>query len=249
MDLPMYLRVIWRFRLLVGVGLILAALLTFVSTAKVAHGRITYRQHQTWISHSMLMVTQPGFPNGRAVLDDSVQVGTAKKPAFAQRYADPNRLISLALIYAQMVSGDSVRRSVVAKDGPLRNDKIAATTVTNVSTSSALPIVDVTGVAGSRERAITLARDASAALQATILSDEESAGISPDRRVELNVIARATPLTSKILTARSMTRPVFIFLLILTATIALAFLLENARPRIRRVASEEHVAQPSRASA
>ena len=80
MDLNLYLRVLWRFRLIVVVGFVLAITVAFASVAKVgADGSlsISYRQQPTWQGTTRLFVTQQGFPWGRTVLPGSCSdVGT-----------------------------------------------------------------------------------------------------------------------------------------------------------------------------
>ena len=68
MDLPLYLRVLWRFRLLVAFGTVLAIALALLVTVRVSLSSpyLAYRQSQTWSSESRVFVTQQGFPWGYA---------------------------------------------------------------------------------------------------------------------------------------------------------------------------------------
>jgi hypothetical protein len=66
MDLSLCFGVLWRFRLIVAAGFVLA------SFAKVgfAHGSlsISHRLQEAWQGTTRLFVTQQGFPWGRTVL-------------------------------------------------------------------------------------------------------------------------------------------------------------------------------------
>ena len=65
MDFGLYVRVLWRFRLLVVLGLILALSLAMLSFVRVGTDGVTYRQTELWASTTRLLVTQTGFPEGR----------------------------------------------------------------------------------------------------------------------------------------------------------------------------------------
>ena len=71
MDLSLYGRVIWRFRWLVVLGLILAIALAVLSVAKVSSHGLSYRKHEVWQSSTTVLLTQHGFPWGRAVVPPS----------------------------------------------------------------------------------------------------------------------------------------------------------------------------------
>jgi len=72
MSLELDMRVLWRFRVLVLAGLLLAILLAGMAMFKVDFGggapKLTYRQSETWQSTARLLITQDGFPEGRTTL-------------------------------------------------------------------------------------------------------------------------------------------------------------------------------------
>src|SRR5689334_8767941 len=105
MDIKLYGRVLWRFRVLVIVGLIAACALATVAMFHVSSNGLKYRQTETWSSTARLFVTQEGFPWGRAV-DPSTLAPNAKT---APRFADANRFTGLAFLYAQLATSDDVR--------------------------------------------------------------------------------------------------------------------------------------------
>ena len=98
-DLNLYLRVLWRFRLIVAIGLVLAISLAFASLVKVgfAHGSLSlsYRQQPTWQSTTRLFVTQEGFPWGRSVFPTTSPTTvppTGNSASSGLEFADPDSL-------------------------------------------------------------------------------------------------------------------------------------------------------------
>ncbi len=69
MNLVLLGYVAWKHRLVLLVGFGLACLLAFVAVYRVGSNGISYRQQEQWVSHETLLVTQPGFPVGRTVLN------------------------------------------------------------------------------------------------------------------------------------------------------------------------------------
>src|SRR5437762_10309500 len=85
---------------------------------------ITYRQNQTWVSYVTMLVSQEGFPWGRAVLDQS-DPSAKNKVNRTARFADPGRFSSLAILYSHFADSDAVKR-LMLRDGPLRGKIEAA---------------------------------------------------------------------------------------------------------------------------
>ena len=67
--------------------------------------------------------------------------------------------------------------------------------------------------------------------------------IPPKQRVIVTVIKE--PLTAKLLSGRSFTIPIVVFLSTMVVVFGLALVLENMRPRVRAVAGEERRAPAS----
>lgn len=82
MDLSLHLRVLWRFKIVLAVGLFVAVFLALLAGTKASA--------RTWKSEATLFVTQPGFPWGRTVtkyLPGDIATGKPSIPT-----ADPQRL-------------------------------------------------------------------------------------------------------------------------------------------------------------
>src|SRR5919199_801399 len=106
MDLQLYARVLWRFRVVAGTGAAIAILLAFLSYVKVgfAHGHptVAHRQSEQWASYSKIFVTQRGFAIGRTSAGEGVPVDADKNlpPSQRSRFADPLRFTTLAITYS-----------------------------------------------------------------------------------------------------------------------------------------------------
>lgn len=83
MDLHLYLRVIWRFRLLVMAGVIVGLTLSFLSSVSVRlDGGVPtfkYREHELWTARATVLVTEPEFPLGRSVFEEEVPPAGAEE--------------------------------------------------------------------------------------------------------------------------------------------------------------------------
>jgi hypothetical protein len=235
MDLQLMLRVLWRFRLLVGLGLLAAVGLSGLSVFKVdlSHGtpRLDYRKKQEWSSSATLFITQRGFPWGRS----------PSNPA-----SDPTRLAELSTVYANLAASDVVRGMVV-RSGPFDEalDSIDATAVPAAPGSDVtLPLVLVTGMSWTPARATALAERAETAFR-TFIARQQSANAIPDAQRVIVSEVKAPSLEKAVLVkGRSKSIPMVVFVSVMIAVCGLAFLLENLRPRTRPVAADERVAPP-----
>src|SRR5262245_61143016 len=193
MDLGLYARVLWRFRLLVVAGFILALALAILSMARVSPSGFTYRQSQLYESTTRLGVTQNGFPWGRLFATEPSKDGAAVPMTPAEQaaklgipIADPNRFNNLAILYAELATSDPVRR-LMLRDGPI-GGKISAVPVV-VQQNIVLPFIDLTAIARTPQGAIRLAQRSADALQ-NYIRDQQTANNVPstDRVVIQDVL-------------------------------------------------------------
>jgi hypothetical protein len=245
MDLSLFLRVLWRFRILLAAGTALAAALALLTVMHVeledGQPKFRYREPVLWSAHSTLLVTQEGFPWGRSILDEMVAVpAETPEPALVPRFATPDRFISLALLYSELANSDSVRREVLPRDaGPSTYE---AATVPDRGGAGYLPLIRVTGTSTSPANAVWVAERATSALKAFIDRQQDTSRIAPRNRVQLNVVRK--PEEAQISSKRSFVKPAFVFLLILTIFIGLAFVLQNLRPSPDQLAVESTTGDP-----
>jgi hypothetical protein len=225
MDLSLYGRVLWRFRWLIAVGLILATVLSVLSVAKVSTHGLKYRKPEVWQSSSNVLLTQKGFPWGRSSLP--AQEGSSQ-------FGGPGWLSGLTELYAQFANSDQVR-AIMLRSGASPLWRLTAAPVIPSGSSSALPVVALAGMAYTPKGAIEATLAGRAAFIRYVSSQQALAAIPNGDRVDLQVLQNATPPV--LVQPRRKTLPIVIFLAVMTAAIALAFVLENARPRVTPVAT------------
>src|SRR5829696_695193 len=162
MDLQLYARVLWRFRIVVAIGTLLAIGLAFMSYYKVSLSggpTITPRQAEVWRSDATLFVTQPGFPWGRLGVDSSDVTGAPQEEQQQRssgdfRFADPDRFVDLAKLYSYLAEGDGVRR-ILERDGPIDGQIMAEPIASDEGDS--LPLVGISATSSSAAGAARLA--------------------------------------------------------------------------------------------
>jgi prepilin-type processing-associated H-X9-DG protein len=237
MDLRLYMRVLWRFRLLTVCGVLLALSLSFLAYVNVAFAdgrvRLTYRESEQWASYTKLFVTQQGFPWGYSVTPNADATDSAVPPSDADlRFADQARFTNLAVLYSQLATSDPVRR-IIREDGPVRGTVIAAPVLALNNPGNPLPIISLAGISDSPARARQLAMRATAAMQTYLRRQQQTNEIPERDRVEVQILE--SPRRAQLFQGRSMTLPVILFLTLMIATTGLAFVLENVRPAPRPV--------------
>ena len=219
-DIRLYARVIWRFKLLVLGGFVLATLLAVLSMTKVSPA--------VWGAQETLLISQRGFAEGRAVLP---QVQTPS--GAASGYADPGRLASLSDYYSRLANGDEVRRHI-RKEGQAPLAFFAAPVISNVTgNATLLPMLTITGEATTPGRALENTRTASAGFRGYVEQRQVEAGIPDQQRTVISVLNRAAKAT--VIQPRKKTIPIMVFLAVMAATLGLALILENMRPRLQVV--------------
>jgi hypothetical protein len=224
---------------IIAMGVMIGSLLALTSFARVdfSGGKpvLTARADEVWLSASTLFVTQEGFPWGRTIFDETVEVESAgDEPTVVPRFGDPGRYSGLATLYVELAKGDDVRRSFRAK-AP-RGVTYQPEVVKSSDGGSVLPMIYMKGFGPTPALAQAASNIAAEEFQRYLASEQVQARISKDRRVSVVVTSRAIP--AEIVEPRSIVKPIFLFLLVMMASIGLAFVLENLRPRDRRSGPE-----------
>ncbi len=231
MDLLLLSRVLWRFRFLVALGVIAGSALAFFAAVQIevsdGSPRLSYRHAEEWRSQATLLVTEQGFPEGHKAPSPSeweqeAPTRTAGDPGFAE----PHRFVELALVYANLVDTDAVRESLPT--GALRDATLGGA-ARGLESGEPIPFVDVVAVAASAEAAKSLARSGAEALRDYVASQEIANGIPEDERVTLRVVAY--PREAELVVARPTALPLIAFLAVVLIVVAIAFVVENVRPR------------------
>jgi hypothetical protein len=236
-DFQLYGRVLWRFRLLVLLGLVLATALAILSIVKVSADGVTYRQTQLWSTDLRLLVTQKGFPEGRLYAQKPNQPGetsgsTTEEEEDATPVADPARFNTLAILYAELATSDPVRQLMI-RDPALRRQilrgQVVATPLRDAESGVLLPLIDLIAIADSPRGAVQLALGSAKALNTYISGQQRANNVPAADRVVVQTIEQ--PRRVQLFQPRSKTMAIVVFLAVMFATVGLAFVLENARPR------------------
>ncbi len=243
MDLRLYLRVIWRFRVIVGIGVILACTLSFFSYAKLSlqggSPKISYRQSETWQASSLVFLTQKGFPYGYTVLPYTLSGQQTKgaAPNYVPKYAPPGTFTQLAFYYAPFVQSDGFH--ALLRQRTHVPGIVQAHTAIDQQLRQAMPYITILGYSSTSAGAVDLANAGSEAFAQYIINQQNANRVPPKQRVEVQVVSKAEG--ASISTGRKKTTPIVVFLTVLLAAIGLSFVLENLRPRIREldVAAEQ----------
>jgi hypothetical protein len=243
MDLQLILRVVWRFRVLVGCGVVLAVALATLSFVKVSlvDGKpaMQYRQAEQWESLSTLFVTSEGFPWGIIGQTTPPKPGD---PKTTPNLLDPLHLTNLAALYVRLSTSDAVLNQM-KREGPL-DGKLAAFPVTSADNGPAaeLPMVTLSATSATPARAEALAKRHVDSFLQYIKAEQKRAGIRGEEKVVVQVARQPQPAT--LLVARKKTRPMVVFVAVMIVVLGMAFTLENLRPRVRVISSDE-MPQPS----
>jgi hypothetical protein len=231
MDLQLILRVLWRFKLLVVIGFLLAIVLAALSYIKLpTDGKITYRQTESWESLSQIFVTSKGFPWGSTGNRPEVPVAPEKLKT-DPNVLDPVHLTGLAALYVRLATSDPVIKAI-ERDGPL-NGTLAAYPVSSDDNGNGepLPMVTFAATAATPDAAQNLARRHVDAFVSYIEARQQRSGLPRKERVVVEVAKQPQPAT--LMVGRKKTRPMVVFVAVMIAVIGLAFALENIRPRVR----------------
>jgi hypothetical protein len=237
MDFRMYARVLWRFRLIVAVGLVFASLLAFLSVVRISSHGLSYRHSELWSTTMRLLVTQRGAPEVRLYAQGPTTPGQPEPSEGDQAaklgipIADPARFNTLAILYAEFATSDPVRRLTLSH-GPIRG-QIIATALRDNDSGVMLPLIDLTAISTSQLNAVRLARRSADALDTYVEGQQRANNVPVSDRVVMRTIVE--PKAPQVYQPRSKTMAIVVFLAVMLATLGVAFLLENLRPRPRVV--------------
>jgi hypothetical protein len=243
MSVPLYLRVLWSYKWLLAVGLIVAVVAAMFAGYTIKDGALESRAESTYRANTTILLgggAKSAF--AAETPGQTIQEGTTA--------AQQNDLANTAVIYAYLVSGSATRASVEAIMGELgstetlsavRRTTQPAGDETQGSGRFTLPILSIIGQSTDPERAVEISRTATQVFQDTVLAQQDAAAVAPEDRVTLTVtdeggatvFDESNPIIPIALTG------VGVFL----AFIALAFVLYNIRISRERVTSNRVTAR------
>jgi hypothetical protein len=227
-DLALYGRVLRRFWPLVATGVILASALAILSLVRVTSHGLVYRKPMVWQSQALLLLTEPGFPWGRTVIPAPSTGGSGNSVP-----PQSVNVSGLTDLYSQFANSDDVRRLMRDEGAPATWSITAAPAVPTIQ-GAALPVIALAGRANSANGAVSAVEYGRRALVEYVKRQQQAAKIPTDQRITLQTVQGAT--SPVVVEPRKKTLAVVVFLAVVVATLGLAFILENLRPRVRAVA-------------
>jgi hypothetical protein len=230
MNLARHAAVLWRFRKVTLAGVLLGVVLAILASYKpTLDGGLVARGTSSYSSESSLLVTQPGFPEGRVVLPTAPAAGaeTEEPNVDSDRleFADPNRFMALADLYTKLIVSDEVRRRIPERPAP---EQIEASPLPAVSGAPILPIIQLTTTAGTPDAARALNEHTADALRELLQQRQSKNGISPAQSVEISTLNAPSP--GVLAAGPSHTASILALLLCLIGTVAVTHLLAALRP-------------------
>jgi hypothetical protein len=244
MNLARHAAVLWRFRSVAAGGLAVGILLALLASYKVGFDggpSLSPRGSETWTATSSILVTQPGFPEGRVTLPEETVAGAVtaegqtvqdSEPKDQVTFADPARLSGLADLYARFLTSDDVLTRVPGRPAA---DRITASPFLASSGGVVLPVIQLTAEAPTDEGAKALNQQIYRSLSSLIEEQQDKNDIGPGQRIEVKLIdAPESALTSP----RKKTAAILVLFMCLLGTVAVCHLLEGLRPRVEEPVDE-----------
>jgi hypothetical protein len=226
MDIRYHLRILSRWRAVLVGGFLLAALLAIVATFKVSTSGLDWRADASYMSQSKVIVTQPGFPWGRAKLPGADPTQPIVPNGRKQKsFAPPERFADLAVIYAYIAQSEPVHDLITPK--PLE-EQISVGPLSNPASGDPLPLLSIEATANSAEASRTLNSAVISALRKYLGRNVNENNVPQADRVELDVLN--PPKAGALVSGRSPALPVLVWLLAMAATIVAVYVLENLYP-------------------
>jgi hypothetical protein len=246
-DLNLYFRVLWRFKVIVAAGLLLAFALAFLSYASVRFDgfppSVKYRDAEKWESLATIGVASQSFEPGSVLTpelrsfleapragDPTAEAGGQKPDIDPAKLTSFARLNEITVQAMALATSDAVKR-IMAKQGRI-NGVLQTFPVT--AGDSLVPFITFSAIAASPKAALALNERHVAAFKTFFSERQRQAGIQADERVVIETVN--APQSPTLLEGRKKTRPIIIFLTAMIAVLGLCFVLENLRPRVREVA-------------
>ena len=236
MNLARHAAILWRFRAITAVGLLIGIFLAILASYQVPS--FEPRGDSTYMSSSQILVTQQGCPNCRVVLPvappvaggapgttDSTTDDQSKSDDDVPAFADPGRFMLLADLYTQLITSDEVLRRIP------QHPSAAQITATPLPANSGtiLPIISLSAVGPTSKDAWALNMETIKALRGLINDEAAQNKVKADERVELQILK--APTAGALLAGPSHTASILALVLCLIGTIAVTHLLASLRDR------------------
>jgi hypothetical protein len=229
MNLARHAAVLWRYRVITAACVLLGVVLAIAASYKITTAGVVARGTSTYSSMSHVLVTQPGFPEGRVVLPTAPTGAEAEQKNVDPNrleFADPNRFMALADLYTKLLVSDDVRSRT---PGHPTQKQILASPLPAVSGAPILPIIELTVTAKSSAAARQLNTDMVRSLRGLLKERQARNDISPAQSVQISILN--APTKGVLTSGPSRMGSILAFLLCLIGAVAVTHLLENLRTR------------------
>jgi hypothetical protein len=245
MDFKLFFAVVRRYKRVVIVGAVLGVVLSVLSYGmpglKGGKPTIIPRGAETWSGEAQVLISQAGFPYGRAVTQVVPGKGTSTP---AEPIGDVSYMSNLSSIYAALANGSDVQRAVAKAThvalcpltigpigtatptpGPVPCSSVVAAPLAQPGTGVPLPLLTLTSSAPTEAQAAKLATSTIAVLRNAITRQQAASDTAVDQRVQLQTVN--TGATATLTQGPSKSIPILVLFAIVAASIALAFILNN----------------------
>jgi hypothetical protein len=228
MDLRNHFRVWWRWKLIIGVGgtlaLLLAILASFTPAFEGGAPTLKWRHAAVYTSNSRLLITQPGFPWGRATLPSSTPGSGTTSSSTSQDFASPDRFANLATIYAYLAGSAQVQALI--SPHPLQDQ--VTVTPQFMGSGAPLPLMELSTKGGSPVAAQAVNRATIKAITEYLNKESDASSVPSSQRVQLQVLN--PPPLGALTGGRSPILSAVALILALVGTFMLVYILENLYP-------------------
>jgi hypothetical protein len=201
MEQPTYLRRLKQQWVLLAVGGVVAIVGGLLAGFTIEDGQITPRAAQTFAASSNVLLSAPTPTQYQVEIPAETRTVT---PEEAQQQAQqlivqqsaPVDLESSAIILAYMAASDEIKDAVAAEVGGFADDE-GLTAVRRTTQPGGdetfpgrllLPIISITGIAGTAERAEEISQAATDRFAALVVAQQEERGVAEDIRIVLDEI-------------------------------------------------------------
>lgn len=245
MDFKLFFAVVKRYKRVVIVGAVLGVVLSMLSYGmpglKGGKPTIIPRGAETWESEAQVLISQAGFPYGRAVTQVVPGKGTSTP---AEPIGDVSYMSNLSSIYAALANGSDVQRAVAKAThialcpltigpigtatptpGPVPCSSVVAAPLAQPGTGVPLPLLTLTSSAPTETQAAKIATTTITVLRNAITRQQAASDTAVDQRVQLQTVN--TGATATLTQGPSKSIPILVLFAIVAASIGLAFILNN----------------------
>ena len=245
MDFKLFLGVVKRYKRVVIVGTALAVVLSVLSygspSLKGGMPTVIPRGAEVWSGEAQVLISQAGFPYGRAVTQVVPGKGTSTP---AEPIGDVGYMSNLSSIYAALANGSDVQQQVAEAThialcpltigpigtatpaaGPVPCSSVVAAPLAQPGTGVPLPLLTLTSSAPTAAQAAKLANTTIVVLRNAVTRQQVASNTAVDNRVQLQTINTGSSAT--LTQGHTKSIPMLVLFAIVSASIALAFILNN----------------------